>query len=142
MVNTLILFSSLGTTFSLVGIAVFYVCMLLRRTGITASASTDHILSLLAQARRFSVLLAIMSLVTSTFLPWADCLSGYSAVGALCKELSEDWLLASLLLLLSGLILNFLPLQDQERSAIRSMPVSCLQYGLTFLLFSVLLSGL
>lgn len=139
---TLILFSSMSTTIALFGMGIFFICILLKRTGITDSDNTSQILSLLALAQRFSVVFAVMAWLTSTFLPWEDCLAGYIALGELCQKLSIKYFLGSLGLLVGGLLLDMLPRQDRERSAIDRLPLSCLRYGIVFRLFAIVLTGL
>lgn len=142
MVSSLILFSNLSTTISLVGMVLFFCCILLKRTGITDSDNTEQILKLLNQAQRFSVAFALTAVLTATFLPWEECLSEYIALSELCGDLCAKWFLLGIILLFFGLVLNLFPRQDRERSAISRLPASCIRYGFIFWLFSVLLTGL
>ena len=142
MVNTLILFSSLSTALSLGGMFLFLCCIFFKRTNITDSDNTAQILHLLTLSRRFSILFAVIALLTSTFLPWEECLSGYIAVSNLCRKLTGKWFLSGIGLLLGGLFLNLFHRQDRERTAIAELPAACFRYGIVFWLFFILLSGL
>lgn len=139
---TLILFSSMSATISLFGMGIFFLCILLKRTTITDSDNTEQILALLTQAQRFSVVFAVMAWLTSTFLPWEECLAGYIAVSELCTKLSGKYFLCGIGLLLGGLVLNLFPRQDRERAAISRLLAACLRYGIIFRLFSIVLTGL
>lgn len=142
MVNTLIGFSTFSTTIALLGMAVFFGCILLRKTEITESGNASHILKLLRLAETSSVLFCCMAWLTATCLPWEECLEGYAAVGARCKELSEDWLLAGICLLVGAILLDLVPRQDSERFVMYKFPASSIALGFLFWVFSVLLTGL
>ena len=142
MVNTLIGFSTISTTIALLGMGVFFVCILLRRSEITGADNAAHILKLLGLAQKASVLFCIIAWLTATCLPWEACLEGYSAVGVRCKELGEDWFLAGLGSLMSAFLLNLVPRQDNERQAMYRLSVSSIGLGLLFWIFSVLLNGM
>lgn len=142
MVNTLIGFSIISTTIALLGMGVFFACILLRKTAITGEGNAEHIMKLLGLAQKASVLFCVMAWLTATCLPWEMCLEGYAELGVRCKELSEDWLLAGLGFLVSAFLLDLVPRQDNERLAMYQFPASSIGLGFLYWVFSVLLTGM
>lgn len=141
MVNTLIGLSGCATALAALGAVAFYICILVRHTGVTENKNASYFCRLLLLARICSILFAAGGWLAATCAPWDECLMGYQALGQYCSLTGEGWFSGGLIFMLCTLLLSMVPRDDSERSRMWCLCTSALFTGLIFEIAAVLLTG-